>query len=225
MRLHETKKVSADTATTTGPNRAEALSGRCIVARCLNMIARPLQFIFAALLLSAAVRLAPAELETGSAHRLTFRDVDGRDLSTSDGHVTIITVVTRQDEGQAHTVADQVPDRCLGDPKYRYITLVNFQRKLSGPLQSLTRAIIRGRLDAEAKKLKPKYEAKHLTRDPRKDVYVVADFDGAAVARLGLAPEARDVVVFVFDGAGKLVGQWKGVPSEGALAKAILTAR
>lgn len=188
------------------------------------MIARHLQFIFAALLLGTAASLAAAELQTGSAHRLTFRDVDGRDLSTFDGHVTIVTVVTRQNEEQAQTIADQVPDRYLGNPKYRYITLVNFQRKLVGPFRGLTQAVIRRRLDAEAKKLKPEYEAKKLTRDPRKDVYVVADFDGAAVAQLALEPATRDVAVFVFNGAGKLVGRWTGVPPEGAIAKAIAAA-
>jgi hypothetical protein len=53
---------------------------------------------------------------------------------------------------------------------------------------------------------------------------VVADFDGAAVSRLGMAPESNDVEVFVFSGAGKLVQRWTGVPPEDALAKAVATA-
>lgn len=189
------------------------------------MIARPLQLLFAALLLVVLMsHAAAAEVSPGKVASLVFRDVDGNELSTSAGHVTIITVVTRQNENEAHAVAEQVPDRCIGDPKYRYVTLVNFQRKLAGPLQGLTRGIIRRRLDAEAKELKPKYVAKKLTRDPRKDVFVVADFDGAAVSKLGLAVKANEVAVFVFNGEGKLIERWNGVPPENALAKAITAA-
>ena len=185
------------------------------------MIARSLQFFSILLLLASPVDGAASELAPGSTHRLVFHDVDGNDLSTTDGHVTIITVVTRQNEEKARAVADLVPDKYLGDAKYRYITLVNFQRKLFGPLQGLTRTIIRNRLDAEAKELKPKYEAKQLTRDPRHDVYVVADFKGDAVAQLGLEVELEEVAVFVFNGEGKLMARWSDVPPDDELPKAI----
>lgn len=200
------------------------LSAQHIVATCLIMIARRLQFIFAALFFGWARWVSSAELQIGSAHRLSFRDVDGNDLSSADGHVTIVTVVTRQNEAQAHAVADQVPDRCIGNPKYRYVTLVNFQRKLLPPVRGLTRGIIRRRLDAEALEMRPQYEEKRITRDPRRDMYVIADFDGTAVARLGLAPESNDVVVFVFNGQGKLIERWTGVPPANALPKAIAAA-
>ena len=177
-----------------------------------------------AFILSAAGSVAAAELQTGAVHRLTFRDVDGEDLSIAAGHVTIITVITREIEEQARNVSKLVPERCVGDPKYRYITMVNFQGKLPGPMQGLTRGIIRNRLDAEAKKLKPQYEANKLTRDPRSDLFVVADFDGSAVTRLGLSPDASALSVFVFDGKGKLVARWNGVPSEEAMVSAINTA-
>ncbi len=185
------------------------------------MIARSVQLFFIPLLLVIAPLPTSAELPARGNHRLTFHDVDGNELSTADGHVTVITVVTRQNEEQARAVADQVPERYLGDPKYRYVTLVNFQRKLARPFQGLTQGIIRRRLDAEAKELKPQYDAKHLTRDPRKDVYVVADFSGAAVTQLGLAPESNEVAVFVFNPHGKLVGHWIGVPPGDAVSNAI----
>jgi hypothetical protein len=187
------------------------------------MIARSLQFFFMAFILVAAVP-AYAELQTGATHALTFPDVDGHNLSTADGHVTIVTVVTRENEANARAISLLVPERCIGVPKYRYITLVNFEGKIPGPLRGLTRGIIRNRLDAEAKELKPRYEAKNLTRDPRSDVYVVADFDGSAVKRLGLTPESANLAIFVFDGKGKLVGRWSEVPTEEALTSAILAA-
>ena len=183
------------------------------------MIARSLQFIF---LFSIALALcAAAPLQPGSINHLSFHDVDGNTLSTADGHVTIITVVTRQNEQQAHAVADQVPDFCLGNQKYRYVTLVNFQRKLAGPLHALTRVVIRQRLDSEAAKLRREYQQKQIGHDPRKDMFVIADFDGSAVSQLGLAVDSNDVHVFVFNGRGKLVQHWTGVPPNDSLGKAI----
>ncbi|MGI8435744.1 MAG: hypothetical protein ACR2NX_02410 [Chthoniobacterales bacterium] len=183
------------------------------------MILRPLlTFVF---LCAAALCLPAAELATGNIHALTFEDVDGGAISTADGHVTIITVVTRQNEAKARRVADLVPDRYVGDPKYRYVTLVNFQRKLAGPFQGLTRAIIRNRLDAEAKTLRPDYATKHLSRDPRKDLHVIADFDGSAVARLGLPVASNQVAVFLFGVKGKLLARWNDVPPGDALPSAL----
>jgi hypothetical protein len=183
------------------------------------------RLIFCLMLVGASPLHADADQFTpGSIHRLTFRDVDGNDLSTSDGHVTILTVITRDNEEKARAIADLVPDRCVGDPRYHYVTLVNFQRKLARPFRGLTRAIIRLRLDAEAKDLRPKYAAKNLTRDPRRDLYVIADFDGVAVEQLGLSVDSGEVAVFVFNGAGKLVARWEGVPPGSSLPKAIADA-
>ena len=185
---------------------------------------RWLQCFFMVLLLAAAPAVQGAALQPGDTYRLNFRDVDGNDLSTAEGRVTIIAVVTRRSEEKARAISQRVPDHCIGDPRYRYITLVNFQRSLVGPLQGITRAVIRGRLDNEARRLQPEYAAKKITRDARRDLYVVADFDGSAVTRLGMAPDSNDVAVFVFDGRGKLVQQWIDVPPEDALAKAIAIA-
>ena len=188
------------------------------------MMPRLLQMFSATLFVTAATLAQSAELQRGSKYHFTLRDVDGNNLVTADGNVTIITVVTRENEEQARAVAAAVPPRCIGDPKYRYITLVNFQRKIAPIFRGLTNTIIRRRLDAEAKELKPKYAARQLTRDPRRDVFVVADFDGTAVGQLGLSPTSSDVAVFVFNGEGKLIERWTGVPPEGALAQAIAAA-
>jgi hypothetical protein len=181
--------------------------------------------IFLLLLFAGEVGVAvAAEWQPGVSHDLTFRDVDGNDLSTNDGHVTVITVVTRADEANARAVADLVPDQYVGDANYRYVTLVNFQGRLARPFHGLTRAIIRTRLASEARELKPQYLAKKIARDPRDDLHVIADFDGSAVARLGLPANDAGVAVFVFDGKGKLVARWNGVPPDDSLAKALASA-
>ena len=185
---------------------------------------RSLQIISIILALTSVASAQPAPLQQGNSYRFSLRDVDGQNLSVADGHVTIITVVTRQNEEQARAAAERVPDRCIGDPKFRYITLVNFQGKMSAPFRGFISGVIRRRLDGEAKRLRPAYEQKRLTRDPRDDVFVVADFDGSAVAHLGLSPSSGDVSVFVFNGTGRLVRRWTGVPPEDQLVAAIAAA-
>ncbi|MEY2490849.1 MAG: hypothetical protein QOC70_2791 [Verrucomicrobiota bacterium] len=191
---------------------------------CLRAFVRPLHFFFLASTL-AAIPAAAIELRRGSVYPLTFTDVDRHQLSTSDGHVTIITVVTRKDEQKAQQVGDRVPHVYLGDPKFRLITLVNFQRSMFPPFQGLTTAIIRSRMDAEAKDLQKVYASKHLTRNPRSDIFVVADFDGKAVSQLGIAPSSSEFAVFVFDTQGRLVRRWNEVPSAEALTGALNEAR
>jgi len=188
------------------------------------MSARLLQYFFLALL-CAAVSARAEELQPGNVYRLTFTDVDHHQLSTSDGHATIITVLTRKDEQKAQAVGERVPRYCLGDPNYRLITLVNFQQKMFWPLRGVISAIIRGRMDSEAKKLQKSYTAKHLTRNPREDIYVVADFDGQAASKLGLAPTSSEFAVFVFNGRGRLIKRWNDVPSAEELSAALAEAR
>ncbi len=68
------------------------------------------------------------------------------------------------------------------------------------------------------------YEAKHLARDPRRDIYVVADFDGTAVSQLGLSPDSSDVQVFVFNGEGKIDRHWTAIPPNDSLGQALAAA-
>jgi hypothetical protein len=164
-------------------------------------------------------------LRAGNNYPLTFTDVDRRQLPTADGHVTIITVLTRRDEEKGQAVGDRVPHQYYGDPKFRLITLVNFQQKIFPPFRGITSAMIRYRLDAEAKELQKTYTERKLKRNPRDDIFVVADFDGKAVSQLGIAPTSSDFAVFVFDGHGRLVRRWNDVPSTEALAQAIKEAR
>jgi hypothetical protein len=188
------------------------------------MITRQLQFISATALLVAAAADLRADLQPGSVARITLRDVDGNDHSTSAGYVTIITVASRENADKAKAVADRVPDRYIGNPQYRYITVVNFQGRIPRPLQGVTRGIIRQRLENEAKRFRASYQAKKIPRDPRRDLYAVADFDGSAAKQLGLSPDSSAVTVFVFNGQGKLVARWTDVPPNDSLAEAIAAA-
>ena len=169
----------------------------------------------------AIARAGAAELRPGNSYQLTFTDVDQRQLSVSDGHVTIITVATRENEQKAQAVGDSVPRSFVGNPKYRLITLVNFQQKIFPAFRGMISALIRHRLEAEGKDLQATYTARHIARDARRDIYVVADFDGKAVAQLGIGPTSAEFAVFVFDGRGRLIKRWSEVPSAEALNSAL----
>ncbi len=190
----------------------------------LRAILRVPQCFFLAAIL-AVPSLQAAEMRVGNVYHLTFTDVDQHQLSTADGHVTVISVVIRKDEAKAQTVGDSVPHSYYGDPKFRLITMVNFQQGIFAPLRGMVSAMIRHRLDGEAKELQKVYSEKHVTRNPRNDIFVVADFDGKAVSQLGIAPTSSEFAVFVFDGRGRLVRRWNDVPPAGALAAALAEAR
>lgn len=180
---------------------------------------------FFLIFLVAATTLRAAEMRVGTNYQLTLTDVDRHQLSTSDGHVTIITVLTRKDEEKAQAVGDSVPHQYYGDPKFRLITLVNFQESIFPPFRGMISAIIRHRLNVEAKELQKVYSERHVTRNPRDDIFVVADYDGKAVSQLGIAPTSSEFAVFIFDGHGRLVRKWNEVPPAGALAAALAEAK
>lgn len=182
-------------------------------------------FLLTAFLGAAIPQAQAVELQVGNTYPLTFTDVDQHQLSTSDGHITIITVVTKEDEHKAQTVGDRFSQSHLGDPKCRLITVVNFQQKIGTLFRRLAMAIIRHRLDREAKALREVYTAKHLTGNPRSDLFVVADFDGKIVSELDIRPTSTEFAVFAFDGQGRLIRRWNDVPSSEALTAAINEAR
>jgi hypothetical protein len=154
-----------------------------------------------------------AEFRVGDTHSITITDVDQHLHSTSDGHITLITVVTRKDEAKAQMIGERYTPNYLGDPRFRLITVVNFQQKIPTPFRPLALAVIRYRLDAEAKELQKIYSARHLRGSARSDVLVVADFDGKATSQFGISQNSAEFAVFIFDGRGRLVRRWADVPS------------
>ena len=180
-------------------------------------------FFATALLTAAQAESTP--LATGETYRLVFTDVDRNQLSTADGHVTIFIVTPRQEEEKARALGDRVPDRYIGDPKYRFVTVINFQGKIRPPFRTLTSAIVRHRLNQEAKRTQPRYSKAHLTRDPRQDLFAVADFDGAAVSQLGIESASAQFAAFLFDGQGRLIRRWSVVPAQSELMEALAAAK
>ena len=191
----------------------------------LRVFVRPLQYFFLAALVAGIPAARATELRLGNAYPLTFTDVDRHQLSTSDGHVTIITVVTRKDEQKAQQVGDRVPRVYLGDPKFRLITLVNFQRSIFPPFRGMIMAIIRNRLDAEAKDLQ-KFTRRSISRAIRAPIFLSWRISTARPSRSwAIAPTSSEFAVFVFDGRGRLVRRWNDVPSAEALTAALNEAR
>jgi hypothetical protein len=173
--------------------------------------------IFLVLSFSASSPAAPV---VGKPCPFKFVDVDGRTLTASDGVVTVLVVVTRSNGEKARLVADRVPERCLGNPNSRMVTVVRFQNTRNSALQYLLSSIMRRRLNAEGVKLQKRYGAKGLSRNARQDVYAVADFDGQVAAQLGI-PANSQFNVLVVSPNGTLLRQWTDVPDAEDLSKAL----
>jgi hypothetical protein len=171
------------------------------------------------LFLSGAV--LPGPLSTGTTYTISFLDIEGNKLSTADGHVTIVVLTTTADHEKARTVGDRVPDLCLGNPEYRMITVIHFTRRHLTIGRRVATAFIRHRVREEGKRLQARYDAKEISRDASRDIFVVTDFDGTVTSNLGQPAGANEFCVFVFGRTGELVAQWHDVPSADQLASAL----
>ncbi len=189
---------------------------------CLLVSPRTLQFFFVigTLILLPAARIHGA-LSIGATYPLSFVDIDGNKHSTADGHVTVIVLTTPADREKAHTVGDSVPEHCLGNPDYRMITIIRFARRHTVVGQRFATALIRHRVNEEAKRLQSRYDGKKIARDARKDIFVATDFDGSVSSQFGEPERATDFGVFVFGRNGELIAQWHGVPSAEQFAAAV----
>jgi hypothetical protein len=175
---------------------------------------RALQFfslLASALLLPSM--LVHGTLSTGTTYPINFVDIDGNKLSTSDGHMTIVVLTTTWDREKARTVGDRVPDFCLGNPDYRMITVIHFTGRHMTIGRRIAMAFIRHRMREEAKRLQARYDTLKISHDAARDIFVVPDFDGTAASQLSDSTGATDLWVFVFGRTGKLLAQWREVPT------------
>jgi hypothetical protein len=162
-----------------------------------------------------------AQMRADAKYQVNFTDVDGNDLSTADGHITTVVLATQSGIDKARTVGDRTPDFCLGNPIYRMVTVLAFEKKHSRPMRAILSSLIRRRLDAESRGLQERYEKLKITRAARRDVFAVADFDGTIVKQFGSQPVAGLFQVFVFGRNGELIKQWNDVPTADELGSAL----
>jgi hypothetical protein len=163
----------------------------------------------------------PADLTVGQIYQIRSVDVDGNALSTADGHLTTVVLCSKANIDKARLVGDRSPDFCLGNPAYRMITVISFETKHSSPMRAVLKSVIRHRLDSEGRRLQTRYDQLKIARDPRHDVFAVADFDGTITKQLGAEPAADLFRVFVFGRNGDLIKEWNEVPSAEELAAAL----
>lgn len=189
-----------------------------IVGNLLTVTPRVFQFFFciATLFLFPDARLHGA-LSVGKTYPLNFVDIDGDKLSTADGHVTVVVLTTPADREKARSVGDRVPEHCLGNPACRMITIIRFTRRHMEIGRRIATALVRQRVNEEARRLQSRYDGKGIERDARKDIFIVTDFEGSASSQLGES-EGTGFSVFVFGRNGELLAQWNDVPSAEQLA-------
>jgi hypothetical protein len=189
---------------------------------CLLVKLRALQIFFVAAIAPVLpATLVRGALSSGAIYPLTFVDINGNKLSTADGHVTVLVVSTTADREKARAVGDRVPDYCLGNPTYRMITIIRFTSRHTVIGRRVATALIRHRVREEAKRLQKRYDSQKIARDPRGDIFVVADFDGTASSQLDGLGEAPTFHVLVIARDGKLLAQWTDVPSAKQLAEVL----
>ncbi len=189
---------------------------------CLLVNLRALQFFFiAAIAPLFAVTPLRGALSSEATHSLTFVDIDGNKLSTADGHVTVLVLTTTADREKVRSVGDRVPDYCLGNPNYRMITIVHFTSKHTAIGRKIATALVKHRVNEEAKRLQSRYNANKISRDARQDIFTVLDFDGSASSQLDEPGAAASFRVLVFARDGKLLAQWTDVPSAKQLAEVL----
>ncbi|HYY35353.1 MAG TPA: hypothetical protein VE867_03170 [Candidatus Binatia bacterium] len=186
------------------------------------MTLRALQFFFfVATPFFLSTGLLHGALSIGATYSLDFVDIDGNKHSTADGHVTLLVLTTPADREKARTVGDRVPERCLGNPDYRMITVIHFTRKHTAIGRRIATALVRHRVNEEARRLQARYDGKGIKQDARKDIFIVTDFDGSVSSQLGEAGSETAFCVSVFGRNGELRAQWHGVPSAEQLAAAV----
>jgi hypothetical protein len=180
-----------------------------------------IRFFFLAMLCFVMTSSGAGTLVSGGTYALKLVDVDGRTLSTADGHVTVLVLAARRDLDKTRLVGNRIPDRCLGNPKYRMITVLRFDPTQNRTMRFVSAALVRRGLNTEAKRLKPRYVEKKLTRNPRGDLYAVAEFDNSTASQLGLQDNSAPFRVLVLSEQGVLIRDWTDVPSEQELRAAI----
>lgn len=179
------------------------------------------QIFFAALAFFLSSVSILADLTVGQSYRISAPDADGNTLSTADGHLTTIVLTTQAGISKARAVGDRSPDFCLGNPAYRLITVLAFEKSHSWPMRAILSGVIRRRLDSEGRLLQTRYDKLKIAREARRDVFAIADFDGTITKQLGAEPAADLFRVFVFGKNGELIKEWSDVPSADDLAAAL----
>jgi hypothetical protein len=149
---------------------------------------------------------------------LEFTDVDKNKLSIADGLITIIVLARTDEVDKARLVGDRLPEDIIGSATHRFITILQFEKSHSGPARMIANVVARHRLDAEAKRLQPRYALKKLARNPRQDVHAVLDFDGTIATLLGVKATPPVFQVLVLGRNGELLRRWTEVPKAEELA-------
>jgi hypothetical protein len=91
------------------------------------------QSFFAIAMLSTPLMSIFGEATVGENYRINFTDVDGNTFSTADGHITTVVLASKSNIDKAHAVGDRIPDSCLGNPTYRMITILVFEKNTASP--------------------------------------------------------------------------------------------
>lgn len=177
--------------------------------------------LFLTLAVCSSVVSLFADLVVGQSYPLSFVDVDGNTISIADGHFTTVVVTTQAGIDKTRTVGDRIPDFCLGNPTYRMITILVFEKEHSRPTRAILSSLMRHRLNSEGHRLQNRYDKLKIAKNARRDVSAVADFGGPIAKQLDLKPGPGLFHIFAFGKKGELIKQWEDLPTADELSVAL----
>lgn len=155
---------------------------------------------------------------------IALMDLSGHELSFNDGPVTELVLATTNEVDRAQKVGDLTPDYCLGNPKYRMVTLLEFPSQHSAPVRAFIDKVAGRRIDGIARELQTRYDALGIKKEARRDVFVGTDFDGSIAKQFGISLGEHVFQFFVINSEGKVVQHWSEVPTRETLDAALRAA-
>src|SRR4051812_657947 len=105
-----------------------------------------LQMLLSGFVLAILISVSFGAPVTGQTYVVSMTDVDGRTFSTADGRITTLVFASSNDIDKAREVGNRTPDHCLGNPEFRMITVLRFEKSHSRAAQAITKAVVRRRL-------------------------------------------------------------------------------
>jgi len=138
--------------------------------------------------------------------------IGGGSVSLANGVPTILTIIQHDNENAARKVGQYITDEQFATGEVTMITILNFQGNLQPSLEKITEAQIKMDLQKESARLGPIYRRLGVGHSPMKNLHVVTDFDGSVASSFKVDTAEDPAVVMIFDGKGRLVARFPGVP-------------
>jgi len=150
---------------------------------------------------------------------LALESINGRTARIGEGIPVMVTVIDDKQANAARRAGDLVSDEAIAHRQILQVTVVNFQNRLQPSMHRISKAQMELDLKKAATRLVPIYRRLGVSHSPNDDLYAIADFDGSVSGKLGVDSAQDPVVVLLYDGRGRPVARFNGVPGPTQFAR------